>query len=95
MAREPGLEARLRRSSFLRVGYLWNRGAEDSEWHFRAVEKGLWSAVIPKVLLRRRIFDKHVFVDQTEARSALLRAVRDHAERSGQLDALRGNVKDD
>lgn len=74
----------VRRASFDRVGWFWNDACEDTEWHFRAMEQGLVMATVPQVLLRRRIHGRRGPVSRKQ-RAGMLRAVREHLARTGQL----------
>lgn len=67
-----------RRSVFDRVGLfdVSYRVGEDSEWLFRAKDAGVPMAIIPEVLLARRVHDHNLSAQSSTASSELLRILK-------------------
>jgi glycosyltransferase involved in cell wall biosynthesis len=83
---EPGLFASsmlIRREAFRRVGPFathWTLG-EFLDWYLRAVEGGLRVAMLPEVVLRRRIHGANMGVQKRHARGDYLRILKASIDR--------------
>jgi len=68
----------IRREAFLRVGYLeakWQRG-EFLEWYARALDQGLCFAMLPRVVLRRRLHHANQSADSLHLRVEYARVLK-------------------
>jgi glycosyltransferase involved in cell wall biosynthesis len=62
--------------------------AEDVDWFARAADAGVQMAVIPKVLLSKRIHDRNISLDASLNTSLLLKALRRSVSRKRQLGSM-------
>jgi glycosyltransferase involved in cell wall biosynthesis len=72
-----------RRSAIERVGGFDEtfRFGEDQDWLIRAREAGIEIAILPEVVLRRRIHDANMSHDNRESARWILRSIRAHRDR--------------
>ncbi len=73
----------MRREAFLRVG-IFETGlnvGEFIDWYLRAVEAGLQSAMLPDVVMRRRLHGTNLVIREKESRSDYARILKASLER--------------
>lgn len=80
----------LKRDSFFRIGLFktnWKIG-EFVDWYSRAIEQGLRSCVLPKALLKRRLHETNMGINERQSRTdyaRILKASLDRRRAKGQL----------
>ena len=78
----PGTLA-VRREVFERVGPFREEAppAEGADWFLRAAELGVQRAIVPEVVLLKRVHDRNQSGDMRAARSQVLRAIKQSLDR--------------